>query len=116
MIKGSLVAIVTPMHDDGSVDYDTYRKLIEWHIEKGTDAIVSMGTTGESPTLDFDEHNKVVECAVKTAAGRIPVIAGTGANSTEEAIRLTKFAKEVGGGADIEGEVGVVGGGFEFTL
>jgi 4-hydroxy-tetrahydrodipicolinate synthase len=102
MIKGSLVAIVTPLHDDGSVDYDTYRKLIEWHIEKGTDAIVSMGTTGESPTLDFDEHNEVVECAVKTAAGRIPVIAGTGANSTQEAIRLTKFAKEVGADASLQ--------------
>ena len=74
MIRGSLVAIVTPMHDDGSIDFDTYRKLIEWHISQGTDAIVSMGTTGESPTLDFDEHNEVVECAVKTAAGmrRLP--------------------------------------------
>ncbi|MCF0254310.1 MAG: 4-hydroxy-tetrahydrodipicolinate synthase [Duodenibacillus sp.] len=96
MIKGSLVAIVTPMHDDGSVDYDTYRELIEWHIAEGTDAIVSMGTTGESPTLDMDEHNAVIECAVKTVAGRVPVIAGTGGNSTSEAVELTKFAKEVG--------------------
>ena len=102
MIQGSLVALVTPMNEDGSVDFATYAKLVEWHIANGTDAIVSMGTTGESPTLDYDEHNSVIECAVKTAAGRIPVIAGTGGNSTAEAIHLTKYAKQVGADASLQ--------------
>ena len=102
MIQGSLVALVTPMNEDGSVDFATYAKLVEWHIANGTDAIVSMGTTGESPTLDYDEHNAVIECAVKTAAGRIPVIAGTGGNSTAEAIHLTKYAKQVGADASLQ--------------
>ena len=102
MIQGSLVALVTPMNEDGSVDFATYAKLVEWHIANGTDAIVSMGTTGESPTLDYDEHNAVIECAVKTAAGRIPVIAGTRGNSTAEAIHLTKYAKQVGADASLQ--------------
>lgn len=96
MIKGSLVALVTPMTESGEVDFEAYRQLIEWHIASGTDAIVSMGTTGESPTLTVEEHNEVVAFAVKVAAGRVPVIAGTGGNSTQEAIELTKHAKQVG--------------------
>mgnify|MGYP002464547407 CR=1 FL=1 len=100
--RGSLTAIVTPMKDDESVDFDAYKKLINWQIEAGTDGIVSMGTTGESPTLSIDEHNAVVECAVKSAAGRVPVIAGTGGNSTTEAIELTRFAKKVGADASLQ--------------
>lgn len=95
MFKGSMVAIVTPFRD-GKFDEETYSDLIEWHIEQGTDGIVPCGTTGEASTLDFDEHYRVIEVAVKTANRRIPVIAGTGANSTEEAITLTKKAKELG--------------------
>lgn len=102
MIQGSLVALVTPMHDDSSIDYDAYARLIEWHIASGTDALVVMGTTGESPTLDMGEHNDVVSFAVKTAAGRIPVIAGTGGNSTQEAIELTRHAKAVGADASLQ--------------
>ena len=96
MLQGSLVALVTPMTEDGAVDYDAFARLIEWHIAAGTDGIVAMGTTGESPTLDVNEHNRVVEFAVKTAAGRIPVVEGTGGNSTQEAIELTRFAKQAG--------------------
>ncbi len=94
-----MVALVTPMMDDGPVDYEALEALIEWHIESGTDAIVSMGTTGESATLDFKEHGEVVAFTVKQVNGRIPVIAGTGANSTSEAIELTAFAKGVGADA-----------------
>ena len=94
-----MVALVTPMMDDGAVDYEALEALIEWHIESGTDAIVSMGTTGESATLDFKEHGEVVAFTVKQVNGRIPVIAGTGANSTSEAIELTAFAKGVGADA-----------------
>ena len=86
MIKGSIVALVSPMFEDGTIDYDSYRNLIEMHIAAGTNAIVAVGTTGESPTVDYDEHNELVRVAVETAAGRIPVIAGTGSNSTKEAI------------------------------
>ena len=96
MVQGSLVALVTPMHEDGTVDYDALERLIEWHIAEGTDAIVAMGTTGESPTLTVAEHNDVITFTVKKVAGRIPVIAGTGGNSTQEAIELTRHAKAVG--------------------
>lgn len=99
MIKGSLVALVTPMHEDGSLDWDAYRALIEFHIAQQTDGLVVVGTTGESPTVDFDEHRRLIEDAVKIAAGRIPVIAGTGANSTREAIELTEAAKRAGADA-----------------
>ena len=94
-----MVALVTPMMDDGAVDYEALEALIEWHIDSGTDAIVSMGTTGESATLDFKEHGEVVDFTVKKVNGRVPVIAGTGANSTSEAIELTAFAKGVGADA-----------------
>jgi 4-hydroxy-tetrahydrodipicolinate synthase len=96
MIKGSLVALVTPMHEDGSLDWEAYRALIEFHIAQQTDGLVVVGTTGESPTVDFDEHRRLIEEAVKIAAGRIPVIAGTGANSTREAIELTEAARKAG--------------------
>jgi 4-hydroxy-tetrahydrodipicolinate synthase len=99
MIKGSLVALVTPMHEDGSLDWDRYRALIEFHIAQQTDGLVVVGTTGESPTVDFDEHCKLIAEAVKIAEGRIPVIAGTGANSTREAIELTQSAKTAGSDA-----------------
>jgi 4-hydroxy-tetrahydrodipicolinate synthase len=99
MIKGSLVALVTPMHEDGSLDWNRYRALIEFHIKNQTDGLVVVGTTGESPTVDYDEHCKLIAEAVKTSAGRIPVIAGTGANSTSEAIELTRCAKQAGADA-----------------
>ncbi len=95
-IRGSMVAIVTPMVDDGALDLDAFRVLIDWHIAEGTDGIVVVGTTGESPTVDFDEHRLLIETAVKHAAGRVPVIAGTGANSTREAIELSEYAKAAG--------------------
>lgn len=96
MIKGSIVAIVTPMHEDGSLDLAAFRALIDFHIEQGTDGIVVVGTTGESPTVDVEEHELLIAEAVKHAAGRIPVIAGTGANSTKEAIELAAFSKKAG--------------------
>ncbi len=96
MIQGSIVALVTPMFDNGDIDKDSLKKLVEFHIEQGTDAIVAMGTTGESATLNEQEHMDVVKSVVQYVAGRIPVIAGTGANSTSEAIALTQAAKEVG--------------------
>jgi 4-hydroxy-tetrahydrodipicolinate synthase len=96
MITGSLVAIVTPMHEDGSLDIPRFRKLIDWHIAEGTDGIVVVGTTGESPTVSFDEHKELIRVAVEHAKGRIPVIAGTGGNSTAEAIELTESAKRTG--------------------
>ena len=99
MIQGSIVALVTPMFDNGDVDKVSLKKLIEFHIEQGTDAIVAMGTTGESATLNEFEHMDVVASIVNDVAGRIPVIAGTGANSTSEAIDLTKAAQEVGADA-----------------
>jgi 4-hydroxy-tetrahydrodipicolinate synthase len=89
MITGSLVAIVTPMHEDGSLDFPRLRSLIDFHIAEGTDGIVIVGTTGESPTVDVDEHCELIRVAVEHSAGRIPVIAGTGANSTREAVELT---------------------------
>jgi len=99
MFHGSMVALVTPMREDGSLDEESLRGLIDWHIEQGTDAIIAVGTTGECPTLDEQEHCRVIRLFVEYAAGRIPVIAGTGANSTTEAITLTRCAKEVGADA-----------------
>ncbi|HIG65499.1 MAG TPA: 4-hydroxy-tetrahydrodipicolinate synthase [Methyloprofundus sp.] len=99
MILGSIVALVTPMFDNGDVDKDSLKKLVEFHIEQGTDALVAMGTTGESATLNEHEHMDVVKAIVDFVAGRIPVIAGTGANSTSEAIALTQAAKQLGADA-----------------
>lgn len=99
MLQGSLVAIVTPMFADGSLDFDTLRKLIDFHVSQQTDGIVIVGTTGESPTVDFQEHCALIKLTVEHAAGRIPVIAGTGANSTKEAIELTAQAKAMGADA-----------------
>ncbi len=96
MFTGSMVAIATPMYDDGAVDYESYENLIEFHIQNNTDALVPVGTTGESATLDHGEHCKVISFVVDKVARRIPVIAGTGANSTSEAITLTKYAYEAG--------------------
>ncbi len=95
-LHGSLVAVVTPMRDDGALDLDAFRRLIDWHIREGTDGIVVVGTTGESPTVDFEEHHLVIDVAVKHAAKRIPIIAGTGANSTKEAISLAEHARKSG--------------------
>lgn len=101
MITGSLVAIVTPMHADGALDLDSLRGLVDWHVEQGTDGIVIVGTTGESPTVTMEEHCLLIHAAVEQAAGRIPVIAGTGANSTAEAIELTQCAKAAGATAGL---------------
>jgi len=96
MFKGSLVAIVTPMDEEGGLDLDRFRTLLDFHIDQGTDGVVVVGTTGESPTVDFDEHHLLMRTAVDHVAGRIPVIAGTGANSTREAIDLSIYAKNAG--------------------
>jgi 4-hydroxy-tetrahydrodipicolinate synthase len=96
MLSGSLVAIVTPMLADGALDLPRLKSLIDWHVAEGTDGIVIVGTTGESPTVDVAEHCKLIESAVQFAAGRVPVIAGTGGNATREAIELTRFAKKAG--------------------
>ncbi|MDP2762324.1 MAG: 4-hydroxy-tetrahydrodipicolinate synthase [Sideroxyarcus sp.] len=101
MIKGSIVAIVTPMHEDGSLDLAAFRALIDFHVGQGTDGLVVVGTTGESPTVDVEEHELLIAEAVKHAAGRIPVIAGTGANSTREAIELAAFSKKAGADASL---------------
>jgi len=101
MLTGSLVAIVTPMHEDGSLDLDRFRRLIDFHVREGTDGIVVVGTTGESPTVDWDEHRLLIRTAVDHVAGRVPVIAGTGANSTREAIELSAYAKEAGAGMSL---------------
>ena len=95
-VKGSIVALITPMFEDGSLDFETFQKLIEWHIAEKTDAIVVVGTSGESPTVSVDEHSEIIHRAVEYAAGRVTIIAGTGANSTSEAIELTEFAKKAG--------------------
>jgi 4-hydroxy-tetrahydrodipicolinate synthase len=95
-ITGSLVALVTPMHDDGKVDYEALRRLVDWHIAEGTSCIVAVGTTGESPTVAVKEHCEVIRVCVEHAKGRIPIMAGAGGNSTAEALELTRFAKEVG--------------------
>ena len=102
MITGSIVAIVTPMHEDGSLDLEGMRRLVDFHVQEGTDAIVSVGTTGESPTVDVDEHIELIASAVDCCAGRIPVIAGTGANSTKEAIHLTREAARAGAAATLQ--------------
>jgi 4-hydroxy-tetrahydrodipicolinate synthase len=99
MFKGSLVALITPMRADGSVDEKAYAEFVDWQIKEGTHGVVPVGTTGESPTLSHDEHRRVVEIAIEVAAGRVPVIAGAGSNSTEEAIALTRHAKEAGADA-----------------
>ncbi len=96
MFRGSMVAVVTPMAADGEIDYPALARLVEFHIENGTDALVPAGTTGESATLTFDEHCEVVRRVVETAGGRVPVLAGTGANSTHEALALTRRARECG--------------------
>ena len=101
MIQGSLVAIVTPMHADGSLDLPSLRKLIDWHIAEGTDGIVIVGTTGESPTVSVEEHCELIKVAVEHTNKRIPIIAGTGGNSTSEAIALTSYAKQVGADASL---------------
>jgi 4-hydroxy-tetrahydrodipicolinate synthase len=99
MFKGSLVALITPMREDGSIDEKAYAELVDWQIKEGTHGLVPVGTTGESPTLSHEEHKRVVEICVNVAKGRVPVIAGAGSNSTEEAIDLTRHAKEAGADA-----------------
>ncbi len=101
MIKGSIVAIVTPMKEDGNLDLAAFRALIDFHVEQGTDGIVVVGTTGESPTVNVEEHELLIAEAVKHAARRIPIIAGTGANSTSEAIELAAFSKKAGADASL---------------
>jgi 4-hydroxy-tetrahydrodipicolinate synthase len=95
-IVGSIVALVTPMHEDGSVDYDGLRRLIDWHVAEGTDCIGVVGTTGESPTVSVEEQCEIIRVSVEQSAGRVPIMAGTGANSTTEAIELSRFARKVG--------------------
>jgi 4-hydroxy-tetrahydrodipicolinate synthase len=95
-IVGSIVALVTPMHEDGRIDYACLRRLIDWHIAEGTDCIGVVGTTGESPTVSVEEHCEIIRVAVEHAAGRVPIMAGTGGNATSEAIELTRYAKKVG--------------------
>lgn len=99
MFQGSMVALVTPMHADGAIDWDALDALVDWHIEQGTNAIVAVGTTGESATLSVEEHKRVIEATVRRSSGRCPIIAGTGANSTAEAIELTEAAKHAGADA-----------------
>ena len=101
-ITGSIVALVTPMHEDGSVDYPTLRKLIDWHIDEGTDCIGVVGTTGESPTVNVEEHQEIIRVSVEQAAKRVPIMAGCGANSTAEAIELARFAKKVGADCQLQ--------------
>ena len=102
MIKGSIVAIVTPMFEDGSLDKDSLRKLLDWHVAEGTDGVVIVGTTGESATVSPEEHCELIKLTVDHVAGRIPVIAGSGGNSTAEAIALTRHAREVGADASLQ--------------
>ena len=101
-ITGSIVALATPMHEDGSVDYPTLRKLVDWHIAEGTDCIGVVGTTGESPTVNVEEHCEIIRVAVEQAGKRVPIMAGCGANSTAEAIELAKFAKQVGADCQLQ--------------
>jgi len=101
MITGSIVAIVTPMREDRSLDFERLRSLIDFHVAEGTDGIVIVGTTGESPTVDVDEHCELIRVAVEHSRGRIPIIAGTGANSTSEAIELARFAQTAGASAHL---------------
>ena len=102
MIKGSIVALITPMRPDGAVDYDGLRKLIDWHIAEGTSCIGAVGTTGESPTVSVEEHCEIIRVSVEQAAGRVPIMAGCGANSTAEAIELAKYAKAVGADCQLQ--------------
>ena len=101
-ISASIVALITPMHEDGSIDYSALRRLIDWHIEQGTDCIGVVGTTGESPTVSVEEHCEIIRVSVEQAAGRVPIMAGCGANSTKEAIELTRFAKQVGADCQLQ--------------
>ena len=101
-ITGSIVALVTPMHEDGSVDYPALRKLIDWHIAEGTDCIGVVGTTGESPTVNVEEHCEIIRVSVEQAAKRVPIMAGCGANSTTEAIELAKYARGVGADCQLQ--------------
>ena len=101
-ITGSIPALITPMLENGSVDYASLRKLIEWHIAEGTDCIGVVGTTGESPTVNVEEHREIIRVSVEQAKGRVPIMAGCGANSTSEAIELAKFAKSVGADCQLQ--------------
>ena len=101
-ITGSIVALATPFHEDGSVDYPTLRKLIDWHIAEGTDCIGVVGTTGESPTVNVEEHCEIIRVSVEQSAGRVPIMAGCGANSTAEAIELARFAHKVGADCQLQ--------------
>jgi 4-hydroxy-tetrahydrodipicolinate synthase len=101
-ITGSIVALVTPMHEDGSVDYPALRRLIDWHIAEGTDCIGVVGTTGESPTVSVEEHHEIIRVSVEQAKGRVPIMAGCGANSTAEAIELAKFARKIGADCQLQ--------------
>ena len=101
-IRGSIPALITPMLEDGKVDYPTLRKLIDWHVAEGTDGLVIVGTSGESPTVNVDEHREILRVSVEQAAKRIPIIAGCGANSTAEAISLAKYAESIGADAQLQ--------------
>ncbi len=101
-ITGSIVALVTPMHNDGSVDFDALRRLVDWHVAEGSDCIGVVGTTGESPTINVDEHCQIIQVTVEQAAGRVPVMAGCGGNSTAEAIALAQFARQVGADSQLQ--------------
>ncbi|GAB4399134.1 MAG: 4-hydroxy-tetrahydrodipicolinate synthase [Rhodoferax sp.] len=101
-LKGSIVALITPMRADGSVDYPALRRLIDWHIAEGTDCVGVVGTTGESPTVSVEEHREIIRVAVEQAAGRIPIMAGCGANCTAEAIELARYAKQVGADCQLQ--------------
>ena len=101
MIRGSIPAIVTPMREDGSLDMARFKSLLDWHVQEESDGVVVVGTTGESPTVDFEEHHQLIQAAIEYVAGRSPVIAGTGANSTAEAIELAAFAKRAGADAHL---------------
>ena len=101
-VRGSIVALATPMHADGSVDHDALRRLVDWHIAEGTDCIGVVGTTGESPTVDVAEHCEIIRIAVEQAAGRVPIMAGCGGNSTTEAIALARYAREVGADCQLQ--------------
>ena len=101
-ITGSIVALATPLHEDGSVDYPTLRKLVDWHITEGTDCICVVGTTGESPTVNVEEHCEIIRVSVEQAKKRVPIMAGCGANSTSEAIELARFAKQVGADCQLQ--------------
>lgn len=100
--RGSIVALITPMQDDGSVDYDALRRLVDWHVAEGTDCVGVVGTTGESPTVDVEEHCEIIRVTVEQAAGRVPVMAGCGANSTAEAIALARYARQVGADSQLQ--------------